>query len=274
MPSTLHRRATAEHHNSLGAFSTIPIWCLHRLNVPPSKHQTEAYLALWRHVGYYMGVSPSILMRYFTTTNAADKFIATAALNLFLEQPSPSSAPSTPIRGPTIPILVAVSHRPPLNTSLEYNIALTTHLLGRPLATHLGLPETTLQTRLRMHAFLLLQRVPHLFARLYPRRAWLEKRRAVLQEGMVRTVAWNMGMRRTTFRPRTMINGQGGELAPGISEAERVQRDPVWSRILTRQWKEVLYEMVAVCVVMGVLAAVLGLLGIRYALVLLSLLFY
>ncbi len=267
------RHSAAEHGNRLGAFSTIPMWCLQRFRLPPSPQERSAYLALWRHVGYYMGVSPAILQRYFTTLNAADKFIATAALNLFLE-PLPmssftsSSGPAALLRGPTIPILVAVSRRPPLNTSLEYNIALTTHLVGRPLAAHLGLPEMSLGTQLRMHAFLLVQRIPHYFARYYPRRAWLEKRRTALREGMVLTVRWNMGLRRTTFRPRTMgkdkPESEGGELAQGVAEEESVHRDPVRARLLTRMWKEVLYEMAFVCAMVGVVGVVLGYVGIRY----------
>ncbi|KAI0690992.1 hypothetical protein C8T65DRAFT_711558 [Cerioporus squamosus] len=271
---------------TLASFSTIPIWCLHRLHLPPSPTQVSAYLALWRHIGFYMGVSPSILLRYFTTPNAADKFIATAALNLFLEElSSPSAAsldatPGSPLRRPTIPILVAVSNRPPLNTSIEYNIALTTHLLGRPLAAHLGLPLTSLWTRVKMHAFLQLQRVPHYFARWYPRRGWLEKRREVLREGMMRSVRWNMGMRRTAFRPRTAVSDDpqetpdavaavevhGGELAPGVAEAEGVRGDPARARELTRMWKEVFLEMVGVCVAACVVGSALGYVGFTCAL--------
>ncbi|RPD55549.1 hypothetical protein L226DRAFT_511620 [Lentinus tigrinus ALCF2SS1-7] len=272
---------------TLASFSTIPMWCLHRLHLPPSPAQASAYLALWRHIGFYMGVSPSILLRYFSTLNAADKFIATAALNLFLEElsvPSGASLEATAgslLRRPTIPILVAVSNRPPLNTSIEYNIALTTHLLGSPLAAHLGLPPTSLWTRVKMHAFLLVQRVPHYFARYYPRRTWLEKRREVLREGMVRSVRWNMGMRRTAFRPRTSVRDDldekssgpagaevvvhGGELAPGVAEAEGVRGDPVRGRELTRIWKEVFLEMVGVCVATCVIGSVLGYMGITFA---------
>ncbi|TBU29454.1 hypothetical protein BD311DRAFT_720643 [Dichomitus squalens] len=265
---------------TLAAFSTIPIWCLQRLHLPPSPDKASAYLALWRHVGYYMGVSPSILLRYFTATSAADKFTATAALNLFFEDipELPANAPShSAIKGPTIPILVAVSNRPPLHTSLEYNIALTTHLVGTRLARRLGLPPTRLSMRLKMHAFLLVQRIPHYFAAWYPRKAWLEKRRAVLAEGMMRSVRWNMGLRRSTFRPRTAVHdtdvsgaaeravdiSAGGELAPGVAEAEAVQRDPVRAQVLTRQWKEVLYEMAGVSIAVGALACVALYLGAK-----------
>ncbi|KAI1789447.1 hypothetical protein LXA43DRAFT_974282 [Ganoderma leucocontextum] len=250
---------------TLGAFSTIPIWCLDRLHLPPPPDKASAYLALWRHVGYYMGVAPSILQRHFSSTRAADKFVATAALNLFLEDvPSTPPSLSTPIiKGPTVPILVAVSNRPPLHASFEYNIALTTHLVGAPLARRLGLPPTPLATRLKMHAFLLAQRVPHYFAAWYPRTAWLAKRRAVLAEGMMRSVRGSMGMRRSAFRPRTELHstqtgGPGGELAPG--------RDPARAQVLTRQWSEVLLELVGVSVGAGILASVVAYWSVRSAL--------
>ncbi|KAL1941846.1 hypothetical protein VTO73DRAFT_6846 [Trametes versicolor] len=258
---------------TLAAFSTVPIWSLHRLGLPPSPAEASAYLALWRHVGYYLGVSPPILLRHFRDTQTADKFLATAALHLFSDSsPSPSS-PSSPLRGPTIPILVAVSNRAPLHTSLSYNIALTTHLLGPSLSLHLGLPSTPLSARLRMHAFLLLQRVPHVFARWYPRAGWREKRRDVLREGMVRSVRWNLGQRRTAFRPRTMVRdvgeedvGAGGELAPGVAEEEGIQRDPTRAKVLGRMWKEVWKEMIAVCVAVGVVAVAVSYFGLRYIL--------
>ncbi|KAM5541811.1 hypothetical protein V8D89_004540 [Ganoderma adspersum] len=295
---------------TLGAFSTIPMWCLHRLRLPPSPDKASTYLALWRHVGYYMGVAPSILHRHFASTRAADKFVATAALNLFLEDPTsalpPSPPPSPPlspssssssspapasahaiIKGPTLPILVAVSNRAPMHASLEYGIALTTHLVGPPLARRLGLPPTPLAVRLRMHALLLAQRLPHYFAAWYPRRAWLAKRRAVVAEGMVRSVRWSMGMRRSAFRPRTDPHlhlahdaglgrrgeegGEGGgELAPGVAEAEAVQRDPARAAELTRQWGAVLFELVGVSVGVGVLTSVVAYWGARSAMAIAS----
>ncbi|KAI0336605.1 hypothetical protein GY45DRAFT_1349875 [Cubamyces sp. BRFM 1775] len=264
---------------TLAAFSTIPIWCLHRLHLPPSPEQASAYLALWRHVGYYLGVSPSILLRYFSNTQTADKFLATAALHLFsddepatdidarptLSAGSPNSTPMT-LRGPTIPILVAVSNRPPLNTSLEYNIALTTHLLGPSLSAWLGLPPPSLRTRLRMHAFLFVQRVPHYFARLYPRRGWLEKRRALYREGLARSVWWNLGRRQTMFRPRTTVQdgggksdgAMGGELPSGVADEESVNLDPARAKVLTKMWSEVWREMIVVSIAASTFTILLG----------------
>ncbi|KAI0824901.1 hypothetical protein BC628DRAFT_1376486 [Trametes gibbosa] len=274
---------------TLAAFSTVPIWCLNRLGMAPSPASASAYLALWRHVGFYLGVSPPILLRHFRDTRAADKFLATAALHLFSppspstsssssSSPSSSSSSSAPPpsaqhalrHGPTIPILLAVSNRAPLHNTLAHNLALTTHLLGPALAAHLRLPRAPLRARLRVHAVLALQRAAHAFARCYPRAAWRAKRRAVLREGIVRSVRWNLGQRRTTFRPRTMRGAregggdgdghgdEGGELAPGVSKEEVVARAPVRAKVLARMWSEVLMEEVAVCAVAGVLGVGVG----------------
>ncbi|KAL7283948.1 hypothetical protein ACG7TL_001220 [Trametes sanguinea] len=262
---------------TLASFSTIPMWSLHRLGLAPSDEQASAYLALWRHVSYYLGVDPQILQRYFTSTKTADKFLASVALHLFSDGPPADprgGPPSTILRGPTIPILVAVSNRPPLYTSIEYNIALTAHLLGPSLSAHLGIPPMPLRARLRMHTFLFLQRIPHFVARYYPRRRWLEKRRIALREGMVRTLYWNLGMRKTTYRPRTAVQDvspddedgpvKGGELAPNVAEEEAVKPDPMRTKALTKMWSEVWKEMVAVCAVASLVAGISAYLVLAY----------
>ncbi|PIL27853.1 hypothetical protein GSI_11007 [Ganoderma sinense ZZ0214-1] len=236
---------------TLGAFSTIPIWCLHRLHLPPPPDKASAYLALWRHVGYYMGVAPSILHHHFASTRAADK-----------TPPPPSRPHPLPLPFPPPP------------------------------------PPPPPPVRLRMHALLLAQRLPHYFAAWYPRRAWLAKRRAVLAEGMVRSVRWSMGMRRSAFRPRTECRvplpqaptqtqiqtqtqtqmqtyasketQEGGELAQGVAEAEAVMRDPARAQALTRQWGEVLFELVGVSVGVGVLASVAAYWGAKSAMAIAS----
>lgn len=240
--------------------------------MPPSSARTSAYLALWRHVGFYLGVSPTILLRHFHSPHTADKFLATAALHLFSDAASPPGEGSLRAlcHGPTIPILVAVSDRAPLHNSIMYNIALTSHFLGPALATHLGLPPAPLRVRIRMHALLFLQRAEVMFGVWCARAAWRAKRRAVLREGMARSVRWNLGQRRTTFRPRTGVQegdaGGGGELAAGVGKEEAMERDPARAKVLGRMWREVWVEMVAVCAVVGGSGLVLVYMVLRLAL--------
>jgi len=235
---------------TLAAFSTIPVWCLHRLNVPPSEAHTAAYLSLWRHVGFYLGVSPSILSRHFSSPIAADKFIATTALHLFSTED-----PTDVADAPTIPILIAASNRPPTFTSFEYNCAMTWYLLGPSLAARVGVSPPSLRTWVRMHAGLFVQRIPHWFAQYYPRKGWILKRRAVMKEGVARSLRWNLGMRKVSFRPRTEISdgGEGAELAPEVKDAESVRPDPTGAAALIKQWREVIIEMTSVLAGVGVL---------------------
>ncbi|TFY82912.1 hypothetical protein EWM64_g1096 [Hericium alpestre] len=190
--------------------------------------QASAYLALWRHIGFYLGVSPAILRRYFCSPSTADKFLASTAVHLFSVSPS-----ETALTPPTLPILRATSNRPPLRTTFAYNCALASFLLGPELSSHLGIPPTDLVSHVKLQLVLIGQRIPVYFARYYPRKGWVRKRRAMVKEGLVRMTRWNMGMRRTTFRPRTESTvGRGGErqrggdIGDGVEEAEKVIPDP------------------------------------------------
>lgn len=247
-------------HCSLAGFSTIPIWCLRRLSIPPSETHISAYLALWRHVGFYLGVSPSILQHHFRHPAAADKFVATSAMHLFS-----TDDPSTIVDAPTVPILHAASNRPPAFASFEYNCALPYYFLGPAPSERVGLAPPRLPVLLRMHGVLLIQRIPHWFARWY-RRSWLEKRREVMREGIARSLRWNLGMRRVSFRPRTDVipslslgedtpvheNYGSGQLAPGVKEAESVRPNPAGAAVLVRKWRQAMLEMILVCAGVGV----------------------
>ncbi|OBZ78280.1 hypothetical protein A0H81_02676 [Grifola frondosa] len=230
---------------TLASFSTVPIWCLNRLQMPPTATSASAYLSLWKHVGFYLGVSPDILRRYFSNLHTADKFLASMALHLFSTDDDPITVAAY---APTIPILRATANRPPAYMSFEDNCALTRHLLGPALASHLGIQPTALRARIWMHASLLIQRMPQWFSTWYPRRGWIRKRREVLREGIARSLRWNLGMRRTSFRPRTDLgvcmsaashsaDDVGGALAVGVKEAEGVLPDPAGAKVLVRKWR-------------------------------------
>ncbi|CAL1708828.1 unnamed protein product [Somion occarium] len=238
---------------TLASFCIIPLWCLHRLGLYPDPMQTEAFLAVWRHVGFYLGVSPSILRRYFTSTSAADKFLASIVLDLFS---SDDNAPPDIGPIPTMPILRAISGRPPGNSSLEHNCAVTRCLVGFELADHLGVPETRVITKLKLHATFLLYKIPIWFSWWYPRKQWAVTRREVLSEGMARSVRWNLGMRRTNFRPRGNVIKNEGLDDGQIEELERVIPDPEGGMALVRKWREMLAEMIGVC--LGVVCVGLG----------------
>lgn len=254
--------------HSLGSFSVVPLWCITRVGLTPPAEGASAYLALWRHVGYYLGISPDILTRYFSCIATAEKFLATTILDLF-SQDEPIDVRAIP----TIPILRAVSNRPPSNASFAYNCAVSRYLVGSELADTLGLPPTSFQTALLMHTTFFVYKIPVWFAQWYPRKAWALKRREALSEGIARAVRFNLGMRRPQFRPRTDVQGQtsraddrgledssgsGGDLAEGVKGLEAVTLDYTGAQVLMRKWREMLVEIVIVHAVLGGVAVVLA----------------
>ncbi|KAI0341424.1 hypothetical protein BDW22DRAFT_1332680 [Trametopsis cervina] len=232
---------------TLGAFCIIPLWSLKRLGLAPHPEQERAYLALWRHVGFYLGVSPDILRRYFVEPRVGDLFLVTMVLDLFSEHDAYEASVSSSHSGATLAILRAISDRPLGRTSLEYNCAVTRVLVGDPLADHLGLPSSSLTMTAAVYWKAFVASIQTRFGYWYPRRAWLQKRRAVFREGLVRGVIWSLDMRQATFRPRTEVEGDGGaEIGEGVKEEEKVLLEYAGAVRLMKLWKEVLVEMVVV----------------------------
>jgi hypothetical protein len=232
------RLASADHTSSLGAFSTIPIWVLAILGVPARERDVYAYLAVWRQVGFYLGISPSILRDGFSTPARADKFLASSIIHHF----TPISGDAT-LTAPTLPILRALANRPPTHTSFEYNCALARHLIGPGLADHLHIPPTSLRTAVRMHAALALQALPVRFGRVWSRAGWHAARRFYVREALVVVVQTNLGMRRTAFRPR---EPDGVDLNPDVLKRERVLGNPAGASRVYRAMYTSFAEMAAV----------------------------
>ncbi|KAJ7573885.1 hypothetical protein C8J56DRAFT_502233 [Mycena floridula] len=59
------------YKSSLASFSTIPLWALSRLGITSDRKSLNAFIALWRHVGFYLGVDPAILSQYFGDVDVA-----------------------------------------------------------------------------------------------------------------------------------------------------------------------------------------------------------
>ncbi|KAG8692666.1 hypothetical protein FRC09_011046 [Ceratobasidium sp. 395] len=240
---------------TLASFSIAPLWCLSRQGYYPSLSEQEDFLALWRHIGFYMGVEPAILSQHFSTIPIGEKFLASVVVHL-LESPiiqpeghKPSSAPLPP---PTMPILRAISDRPPFPSTLEQNCALTRFLIGDSLADHLEVPRTSATQYARLRTRLLITRLPYLFGKLYKIRNWEARRIRLSREGLSRMVRWQLGFRRTAFRPRQ----EDGDIAEGVEEAEAVTPNMVLGQVFLKEYKLLIREMV------GVIVGAVGLLGI------------
>ncbi|CAE6396002.1 unnamed protein product [Rhizoctonia solani] len=223
---------------TLSSFCTAPLFCLGRLGYHPPLSEKEDYLALWRHIGYYMGIDPKILSRHFSSLSVNNKFIASILVHLF-EGPESKEGSLPP---PTMPILHAVANRPPFPTSFAYNCALTRFLVGDLLADYLQVPKTPPLEYYFLRTRLLLAKVPYLFGRVYRIRNWESRRIRISREGLSRVVRWQLGMRRTIFRPRR----EDGEIAPGVEQAEAIVPNMVLGQAFMREYNIFIREMLGV----------------------------
>ncbi|CAE7213155.1 unnamed protein product [Rhizoctonia solani] len=223
---------------TLSSFCSAPLFCLSRLGYYPSISEKEDYIALWRHIGYYMGVDPEILSRHFANLSINNKFLASTVVHL-LETPDPDAGGLPP---PTMPILHAISHRPPFPSTFAYHCALTRLLVGDRLADHLRIPQTPSLEYYRLHTKLFFTKLPYLFGKLYPLRNWESRRVRISREGLSRVVRWQMGMRRTAFRPRQ----EDGEIAPGVEQSEAVVPNMVLGQAFMREYNLLIREMLGV----------------------------
>lgn len=186
-----------------------------------------------------------------------------------------------------MPILRAMSNRPgTFRTTLEYNCALSRYLLGDDLADHLSIPPTRFWTNIKLHLTLFSHRVPVYFSKYYPRRGWTDKRREMIREALIRVTRWNLGMRKTTFRPRNAYgfsssegadlskggvkgeNGSeaGGEMAEGVVEEEKIEPDYEGGRRLVKSFRNVWLEMVGVLGLGVMVCGVAGWAGVQWCL--------
>ncbi|KAJ3844134.1 hypothetical protein EV361DRAFT_791650 [Lentinula raphanica] len=236
---------------TLASFCIVPLWSLRQLGLKASRQEEEAFLAVWRHVGFYLGVDPASLDEHFSNTVIADQYLLSATIHLFLDDEELEDQTFMP---PTLQLLEAVTDRF-ANVTLEYNCAMARLLLGPELSTYLGIPSTSWQMGIRLREWLFLQAYPVLFSRSYGRflrPGWLEKRRYVYAVGMAMTIRRTLGMRRTKYRP---VQGEVGQI---VWEDESVPPDYATGRLLGRRWKQMLAEMVGVTVSLGIAITGLG----------------
>ncbi len=95
---------------TLCAFSSAPLAMLQKIGITPTAQEREDYIALWRHVGFYMGIEPALLRRAFKDAHTADRTLWCTILHLFSKvevldsQAVGGKGSSGPrMQGPTIP---------------------------------------------------------------------------------------------------------------------------------------------------------------------------
>ncbi|CDR88604.1 uncharacterized protein SPSC_04431 [Sporisorium scitamineum] len=245
---------------TLCAFASAPLAMLQRIGVRPSAQERKDYIALWRHVGFYMGIEPALLRRAFADAQGADRTMWCTVLHLFsqvevLEKNAFGLQPR--MQGPTIPVLIACADRPPFHTPLSAHVAISRRLLGKSLADSLALPASCARREVLSDTALLGMQVPILFGYFYPRQR-REKRRLELARPL------SPRNKRTRFE---MPSSEQVHKVQGEDKREKVNVETQSSAHvdvpenkehimrLAREWRWLMREMVAVPV-MAVLAPV------------------
>ncbi|TKY85313.1 hypothetical protein EX895_005475 [Sporisorium graminicola] len=251
---------------TLCAFASAPLAMLQRIGVSPSAQERKDYIALWRHIGFYMGIEPALLRCAFADAQAADRTLWCTVLHLFSQVEVLNGhlgGHSQPImQGPTIPVLIACADRPPFHTPLSAHVAISRRLLGKSLADSLALPASSARREVLSDIAFLGMQVPILFGRFYPRRRWERRRLELARPLLRRLIVFSFGNKRTRFEMPSSSKEQSHK-AQGEGERERVNVETQSSEHLTvpedkkhmmrlaREWRWLMREMVAVLVLLA-----------------------
>lgn len=209
-----------------------------RLGLNPSVEQRNAYIALCRHFGFYLGIRPDILRTHFADHSSADPFLASMFLNMFSDSdildPTEQSVPN-----PTMGILSAALSKFPSFPPLAWHLAAVHHFLGPSLAARRGIPTPSATAKIAVHVIGFLLTIPVRFGHSYShvQSGWMQKRRALIRISLLSLIRYGLGMARTTYFPRTGVAVAKREIAKPESddqdETESLVPAPVaWQRLL------------------------------------------
>lgn len=247
---------------TLTSFSIAPLYTLQRMGICPSDQERKDYIALWRHIGFYMGIEPHLLERVFRDVNSAERFFCCVASHHFLavtkfkytnQPPSISSYFGKDLdevkrfdfnQGPALPLLYSVAKRPPGHMSFSTLCNMSRFLLGDALANAVSLPAMTRRQYIGVRIRLFILAYPPLFARYYPRKQFgvelLDNCRGLLR----RVIIWSMKGEIVSFESDRDEKEQL-KIEIGEQEGKRLQK----------QYFHLMYEMLAVSTLMGAFAS-------------------
>ena len=124
---------------TLLSFSINVLEVIKKIGAPfLSKADEEDYLMLWRTIGYFLGVDPTILTRHCSSLELAHGAMESLVLDLLHPNQHSQQIASN--------ILLAVSNRPPLFWNHGVNCSLAHQLLGPELSKALKLPKPSFFT--------------------------------------------------------------------------------------------------------------------------------
>src|SRR5579859_5883161 len=187
---------------TLGAFSVACIWSIERMGIYISDEDKEAYIMAWRHIGYYMGIQPEHLVRFYADYHSAEKHLCSSIAHLLEPQVGEPSG-MLPLQ-----LLSGIKNRPLYGHSLQYHAELSRLLIGDELADVFQLPRGNFRTRMGLWSSLTLMRLELWFGRWW-RGGWERERIRLMKEFVGWLVMWQVGKRqafeRTDFGYKKVI---------------------------------------------------------------------
>lgn len=249
---------------TLSAFAFGPLHCLPKLGFSFTKAEADATIALWRHVGFYLGIEPAILVKHFRDWETAEAFGAMCGQMLFLELQETLEAAKDagvePPPAPTIALINALGKHVDAQRPVAERFVLTRHLLGNRASDLLNIPSMPSFTYTKLRLSLFTATLPthfgHVYATLVPQlgSSWEKRRGELVIEALGRMTRYKLGMRRTTFRARNVE----GELEDTVKEEESIVRSKEDVARFMKRWKAIWWEMGGVLMTWAVMFGLLG----------------
>lgn len=258
---------------TLCAFSSAPLVMLQRFGVQPTTQERKDYIALWRHIGFYMGIEPALLRCAFVDAQAADRALFCTILHLFKQveisasQHGNQTGAAQPRRQtPTIPVLIACADRPPFYTPLSAHVAIARRLLGKSMADFLALPASSARREVLTDLAFVGMQVPILFGRFYPRKSWEKRKLELVRPLLRRLVVYSLGNKRTRFEmPSSLLaESQKKPIVETVNIETQshahidVAEDKEHNLRLAREWRWLMREMLAVLWLAASLILIVG----------------
>jgi hypothetical protein len=253
---------------TLTSFSVAPLYTLQRMGISPSTQEREDYIALWRHIGFYMGIEPRLLQRVFRDADSAERFFCCVASHHFLavtnfKQVAPPPSISSYFgrdleevrrfdfdQGPALPLLYSVARRPPGNMNFSTLCNMSRFLLGDALANAVSLPGITFRQYLGIRLRLFVLAYPPLFARYYPRKQFGEDLLNNCRGLLRRVIIWSMKGEIVSFDSNRKEK-KAVTIEIGQAEGKRLQKE----------YFHLMYELLAVSTTVALIAGA----GLYYA---------
>lgn len=250
---------------TLCGFGLAPLWCQRRLGVHLSPEEELAFIACWRHIGYYLGVHPWLLKTFLSappvsptqelTTSRSHRFFASIAFHLFGD----SLPPEDPFKTSSYRILNSIAYRPPTGKSPGYHCELSRMLLGPGLADQLGIPAGSAKDRWAVYRHSWESWAQATFGKYY-RAGWEIDKALLFKRVMTLVVTWQLGEKRSTYSWRDERH-HSSKISDMLAEHAGAGEDTnleFGKHIATEvRWKAkmIFFELAGVCLLTAALSA-------------------